>query len=82
MDGAQDFHRAFGIGDGVPIRASSTGPSFPAAQRGPKFQVEGTTSWKFSILPSLMLIQWLKRAAGGVHEADALVAARGIFQSW
>ena len=42
---------------GVPMRASSTGLLSPAAPRGPRFQVEGTTSWKLSIFLPLILIQ-------------------------
>ena len=46
-----------GSATGVPISASSTALRWPAASRGPRFQVEGTTSWKLAILPSSMTIQ-------------------------
>ena len=34
-----------GSATGVPTRADYTGPGLSAAQRGPKFQVDGITIW-------------------------------------
>ncbi len=48
MHGAQDLDRTLGIGDGAADERLFTGLTAPAAQRGPRFQVEGTTSWKLS----------------------------------
>jgi hypothetical protein len=46
-----------GSNTGVPIRASSTGERTPSSERGPRFQVDGTTNWKFLILPPSISIQ-------------------------